>query len=114
MKDIEKIMQEELARLRQASQQQWQKELDEQITRVLTYCQNHRYFGQSKPPFDRPFVEMLIKTYGLDTLRTEFKKMTVWLMADPRRQKKNYRRFVVNWLNRRDLKVYLSPPENPE
>jgi len=30
----------------------------------------------------------------------ELKKMDVWLVANPNRQKKNYARFIVNWLNR--------------
>ncbi len=107
MKDAEKIVLEEFMRAQQEREKRWQ----ELVDRVMQYIESHPFFSKSKPPFDRDFVESLITFYGVETLRLEFKKMTLWLKADPRRQKKNYRRFVVNWLNRRDQKIYLEHRE---
>ena len=38
-------------------------------------------------------------------VNAEIARADAWLEANPRRRKKNYRRFIVNWLNRaqRDL-----------
>ena len=35
----------------------------------------------------------------------ELSKMVEWLHANPRRRKKNYQRFVINWLNREHAKI---------
>jgi hypothetical protein len=38
--------------------------------------------------------------YGLLDVECEINKMVAWLDANPKRQKRNYKRFVVGWLNR--------------
>ena len=46
---------------------------------------------------------------GMD-MTVEFMKMGLWLYANPARRKRNYKRFIVNWLSnahRRLLEVEL-------
>jgi len=45
------------------------------------------------------------QTYAPLDVRNELLKMKMWLEANPRRRKKNYARFVVNWLNKEAAKV---------
>ena len=40
------------------------------------------------------------QTYSPLNVAGELLKMEQWLEANPRRRKKNYNRFVINWLNR--------------
>ena len=49
---------------------------------------------------DEPFYAKLVAVYGQDGLDDQLKQMDLWLVANPLRQKLNYKRFVVNWLNR--------------
>lgn len=35
----------------------------------------------------------------------ELQKMKQWLDANPRRRKKNYNRFIINWLNKESARV---------
>ncbi|EHO40386.1 hypothetical protein Calab_1512 [Caldithrix abyssi DSM 13497] len=77
------------------------------VERLLKKINETRFFKDSKPAIDFEFVEHLVKTYGEKELRQELNKMYVWLLADPRRRKKNYRRFIVNWLNNKDKRFYV-------
>ena len=45
------------------------------------------------------------KAYAPLNVRGELVKMNYWIDANPRRKKKNYARFVVNWLNRAHAQV---------
>lgn len=45
------------------------------------------------------------QAYSPLNVRQEIVKMHEWLEANPRRRKKNYQRFVVNWLNKAHAKV---------
>lgn len=38
------------------------------------------------------------KIYGSIEVTREIWKMTEWVLANPARSKKNYKRFIVNWL----------------
>ncbi len=80
---------------------------NESIERLVKQINETRFFKDSKPPIDFEFVENLVKIYGEKELRQELNKMYVWLLADPRRRKKNYRRFIVNWLNNKDKRFYV-------
>jgi len=40
------------------------------------------------------------QAYSPLNVRQEIAKMQEWLTANPRRRKKNYNRFVINWLNK--------------
>ena len=46
------------------------------------------------------FLSGLYSIYGIELVTQEMSKMDMWLQANPRRQKKNLKRFIVNWLNR--------------
>lgn len=49
-------------------------------------------------------------------LWTAFLQMAQWLLADKKRAKKNYRKFIVNWLskNQREKETLLSLSRRPE
>lgn len=48
---------------------------------------------------DQEFFDFLHGVYG-EGLMDQFRSMEAWLRVNPRRRKKNNRRFVVNWLNK--------------
>lgn len=48
---------------------------------------------------DEDFFDFLYRAYG-EGLTEQFQSMDAWLEANPRRRKKNVKRFVVNWLNK--------------
>lgn len=45
------------------------------------------------------------KTYSPLNVAGELEKMVLWLDANPKRRKKNYNRFVINWLNKAHAQV---------
>jgi hypothetical protein len=45
-------------------------------------------------------IKFFKDTYPAVNIETELKKMAAWLLANPEKRKKNYRRFITNWLNR--------------
>lgn len=45
------------------------------------------------------------QAYSPLNVRQELEKMDQWLDANPRRRKKKYQRFVVNWLGKAHAKV---------
>ena len=51
--------------------------------------------------FDVPELQMQIYqiAYPRTDLMAEFRMMEIWLESNPRRRKKNYSRFIANWLN---------------
>jgi len=51
-------------------------------------------------------AQELCSAYGLtcDILKSECTKMKIWLDSNPRKRKKNYDRFIQNWLSRVDTK----------
>lgn len=49
---------------------------------------------------DGGYVKLLQETYPELDVGLELKRMRVWLDANPRRRYKNYKRFIVNWLNK--------------
>ena len=46
------------------------------------------------------YMNEMIKMYPEIDVELELRKMKAWLLADGRRAKKNYKRFVINWLNK--------------
>lgn len=89
--------------------------LSNRSMRLLEDLQRFEPFCRSKPQWDFDFVKILIVTYGEPKLRSELNKMRAWLLADPSRQKKNYRKFVVNWMNRHDKPlIYPATGNNDE
>jgi len=45
------------------------------------------------------YKSKLFETYPNKDIETEIKKMELWLIDNPKRQKKNYGSFIMNWLN---------------
>lgn len=48
------------------------------------------------------FSRKLIKVYCID-IGKELRKMDLWLWANPNKRYRNYKRFIVNWIARKDL-----------
>lgn len=44
--------------------------------------------------------EQWAKTYPACNIEAELNKMATWLLANPKKAKKDYKRFIVNWLTR--------------
>ena len=74
---------------------------------ILKELQSNHYFKESKPAIDLEFVELLIDIYDINDVKREIKKATAWLMSNPGREKTNYRRFLTNWMSRKEQKVYI-------
>lgn len=47
-------------------------------------------------------------TYAPLNVAGEIEKMQHWLTANPKRRKKNYNRFVVNWLNKVHAQILVA------
>lgn len=77
---------------------------------LLQKLQQHPYLGKSNPGWDREFILILLGLYGDADLRRELNKINAWCLANPEKaaRKKNYRRFVLNWMNGRERKFVLS------
>lgn len=103
-------MEQYLAEMRARQAAEWQA----RVNRLLEALERHELFGQSVPPWDYDFVELLLKSYDEKILRQELNKMVIWLKADPKRRKKNYRKFVVNWMNRREKPLYIKYERDEE
>lgn len=57
------------------------------------------YFGKSKPPIDLAFLIVLNSQYPISHIRERVNRAYLWLVANPERAKKNYRRFLLNFMN---------------
>jgi len=53
----------------------------------------------------------LYQTYDRVDIEREFRMMDDWLESNPRRRKKNYRRFITNWLKAEQRKAERVRPE---
>jgi hypothetical protein len=65
------------------------------------------FFATSTPEIDLEFVQDLLDVYDIGTLKREIKKAKLWLVSNPGREKKNYRKFITNWMSNSERKVYL-------
>ncbi len=97
--EIKEIIQQHQKKVKDAFRQE--------IEKLLKKIQQDPFFSISKPPIDFDFLAKMVATYGFSTLKRELNKMHLWLLADPRRRKKNYRRFIVNWMNNIDRPFLL-------
>ena len=62
-------------------------------------------------------IKIYQEKYPLVNVDLEIKKMEAWLKANPRKRKKNYEQFIVNWLSKtqdRVLQVSKTEPEEPQ
>jgi len=70
-----------------------------EVERIKKYLQENKYF-RTIDDIDS-FAKLLFDTYANRTdLMIELKKMNIWLESNPKRLKKNYKRFITNWLNK--------------
>ncbi len=60
---------------------------------------------------NREYLKELEATYPELELAREIKRMRIWLDANPRHRYKNYKRFIVNWLNKEIRYVGRNRPE---
>lgn len=81
-----------------------------QVESLFQKIKQHEFLSKSTPPWDEEFVALLIDIYGYEDLRRELNKIHAWCMANPEKaaKKKNYRRFVLNWMNGRERKFVIS------
>ncbi|MEW6557736.1 MAG: hypothetical protein AB1349_10330 [Elusimicrobiota bacterium] len=70
-----------------------------ELLRIKEYLQNNEFFKMIKN-LDA-FAEKLYDAYHCDTdIIPELKKADFWLISNPTRRKKNYARFLCNWMSR--------------
>jgi hypothetical protein len=60
------------------------------------------------------FYEQLQKTYPKEILDIELKKADLWVSANPTRAKKNYHRFMTNWLANISPELIKTKTEKPD
>ena len=51
------------------------------------------------------FIDKMIQTYSKINVASEIKKMEGWLLSNPAKRKKQYTRFINNWLSSANDKV---------
>ena len=76
------------------------------VSRILLYLKSDVFMASVA---DAEWVDAVYSAYaGKCDILDELKKMTCWIMSDPRRKKKNYKKFIVNWLSRanRPIRIY--------
>lgn len=81
-----------------------------QVDDLFEKISKHPYLAKSNPPWDRDFIALLIDLFGYNDLRRELNKIHAWCLANPEKaaKRKNFRRFVLNWMNGRERKFVLS------
>jgi len=57
-------------------------------------------YKNEKLEIPEPFLKKLKESFPSIDVESEIKKMEAWLLANPKKRKKNYARFIVNWLSR--------------
>lgn len=70
------------------------------IERVRRFLKNDVYLSGIKDL--EKFSERLYETYHRRSdIISELRKMSFWLDCNPQRRKKNYARFICNWMNKK-------------
>ena len=73
-------------------------------SKIYQFLTQNIYFKNIKYP--ARLTHRLIDTYKDEELILYYlKKMDSWLLANPKREKKNYERFILNWLKREEEKI---------
>jgi len=67
-----------------------------------TLLDAHPFFSALKNETD--FWDALAVAYPDQDIPAQLRKMTAWLIANPRRRPKNYKRFIQAWLAREERK----------
>lgn len=74
------------------------KTINKTINKTNNICFNRENFKFENIPKEK--LEKWKETFPLVDVEAEIKKMEAWLTANPTRRKKNYEKFIVNWLLR--------------
>jgi hypothetical protein len=73
--------------------------MNPEVARIVELMNRSEYLKTLKDK--EVLAEKLIKVYCID-IGNEIKKIDLWLYANPNKRYKNYKRFIVNWLSRKD------------
>ena len=71
------------------------------ILGMLSRIRENRYFGKSKPEIDLTFLVVLCSQYSNSHVSRKLNKAYLWLLSNPGKEKKNYRRFIMNFMEDR-------------
>jgi hypothetical protein len=72
---------------------------------ILEKLRNHKEFGQSVPSIDLEWVLDMLNVFRMEEIRAGLNKAALWLSSNPDRKKKNYRRFLLNWISSESKEV---------
>jgi hypothetical protein len=73
--------------------------MNPETIRLIWLMNQSKYFKSIKNK--EQFADKLIYVFLFD-IGNELKKMDIWLDANPHKRYKNYKKFIVNWLLRKD------------
>ncbi len=73
--------------------------MNPETIRLIWLMNQSQYFKNIKKK--EQFADKLIYVFLFD-IGNELKKMDIWLDANPHKRYKNYKKFIVNWLLRKD------------
>jgi len=79
----------------------WDIDKQTDVLNLLGRIRENRYFGKSKPEIDLTFLVILCSQYNLGHVRAKLRKAYLWLVSNPGREKKNYRRFIMYFMEDR-------------
>jgi len=68
------------------------------VLKILGKVRRNRFFGKSKPPIDLTFLVVLCSQYNNGHIDRKLNKAYLWLVSNPGREKINYRRFIMNFM----------------
>jgi len=71
------------------------------VLELLGKIRENRYFGTSVPVIDLTFLVILCSQYNIGHVRSKLRKAYLWLVSNPGKEKKNYRRFIANFMEDR-------------
>ena len=77
----------------------WQDSKKVEVLMILDKIRKNRYFGKSKPPIDLTFIIVLCSQYNMNHVRGKLNKAYLWLLSNPEKEKKNYRKFIMNFMD---------------
>ena len=58
----------------------------------------HQLFSKSDPPITEEWWLTITSGYDVEFVREQLNEMHKWLMSNPKNEKTNYRRFILNWM----------------
>jgi hypothetical protein len=74
---------------------------------ILDDVTSYEFFKDSKPEIDLAYMIITIKNHGFSKIKNNIDKAYEWLVANPNKRKKNYRRFLTNWLKSENGNVQI-------